>query len=42
MVKALDEIGASNNSRNEWIDALLEIWDQNTIERDRLNFSVKK
>ena len=38
MTKAIKEIGASENSRSEWVDALLSVWDGNAVERDKLNF----
>ncbi len=39
MTKALKEIGSYNkNSRKEWVDGLMEIWDANVIERDKLSF----
>ncbi len=38
MTKALKEIGNAGNSRNEFIDALLAVWDENALERDNLSF----
>ena len=38
MAKALKEIGNAQNSRKEWVDGLLSVWDENNLERDKLTF----